>query len=300
MPEISDLKNPATYETNPALFLDQAILLARASELAYETDPGYVQSVLNVRNVSLFPTEDDPTATTKGFSVHQDTVSVLAFQGSFSTGDWVSNARFATDPFLFDEWGHVHRGFYSALLDCLTKVIPQFIESSGDSTIWLTGHSRGGAIAILAAAYIKSKFHRKVNVMTYGQPMVGTSKFCRTYNNDLGGSTFRFIAQGDPVPSLPGFSYEHCGKPKKIKRDAVLEGFGVRAPSSLTIDDEEADTLEEKQAEELMDSLASGAEPSQQRGVNEGFFGGSNGRFEAHKMVSYIRGLEAIKTAQRV
>jgi len=297
MSNLTSLSTPVTYESNPGQFLDQAIFLARASEMAYENDPRYAESVLKVKGIQLFPALEDLNATTKALFFSQDDVSVLSFQGSFSASDWASNARFVTDPFVFEGWGNVHRGFYAALLDCLPRLIPRFLESSGSGTIWLTGHSRGGAIAVLAAAYIKARFDRAVNVMTYGQPMAGTSVFCKMYNRYLNDSTFRFIAQRDPVPSLPGVVYEHCGKPKKIRRDAVLEGFASRGPGVLSIDDEEANPMDRTEASELMDQLASGSVELNQRGVNEGLFRGATGLFEPHKMVNYITCLESIKAA---
>jgi triacylglycerol lipase len=298
MSDLTSLRNPTTYEINPSLFLDQAIFLARVSEMAYEADPLYAESVLKVKGIQWFPSLDDLNATTKAIFFSQKDVSVLSFQGSFSASDWASNARFVTAPFLFEGWGNVHQGFYDSLLDCIPRLIPRFLESSGSGTIWLTGHSRGGAIAVLAAAYIKAKFDRAVNVMTYGQPMAATSVFCKMYNRYLNDSTFRFITQGDPVPSLPGVVYEHCGKPKKIKREAVLEGFASRGPGALSIDDEEANPMDRTEASELMDRLASGSVELNQPGVDEGLFRGASGLFEPHKMVSYITGLESIKAAK--
>jgi triacylglycerol lipase len=294
MPNLIDLRTPATYEKNPLLFLNQAIFLAKASEMAYEEDAEYAKNVLEVTEISSFPQADELNARTKGIFFSQDDVSVLSFQGSYSAYDWGSNSRFDVQPFLFKDWGNVHTGFYSALLDCLTSVVPKFIESSGSNTIWLTGHSRGGAVALLAAAYIQAKYHLSVNVMTYGQPMVGTFKFCETYNQYLRESTIRFIAQRDVVPSLPAVFYRHCGKPKKIKRDAVLEGFGTDRQVGLSIDDEEATVLDQKEAENLMDRLSSLGDEPERRGVQEGFTTGKIDWLEAHRMVNYTNGLESI------
>lgn len=87
MSDLTCLRTPATYESNPSLFLDQAIFLARASEMAYEDDPRYAESVLKVNGIQLFPALEDLNATTKALFFSQDDVSVLSFQGSFSASD---------------------------------------------------------------------------------------------------------------------------------------------------------------------------------------------------------------------
>lgn len=45
----------------------------------------------------------------------------------------------------------------------------------------VTGHSLGGALAILAAADIKSVGHKVDEVYTFGQPRVGNVAFSKWY-----------------------------------------------------------------------------------------------------------------------
>jgi predicted lipase len=43
--------------------------------------------------------------------------------------------------------------------------------------IFVTGHSLGGALAVIAALDLKLSLNVKVTVYTYGQPRVGNAKF---------------------------------------------------------------------------------------------------------------------------
>lgn len=75
--------------------------------------------------------------------------------------------------------------------------------------LYLTGHSLGGALAIVTAAllfvdprlaYLREKLR---GVYTYGQPMVGHQDFKDRFERDLGKMLFRHVYRKDVVPSLP-------------------------------------------------------------------------------------------------
>src|SRR5690606_37727833 len=68
----------------------------------------------------------------------------------------------------------------------------------------LTGHSLGGALAVLATAVLKIGLRMPVaGVYTYGQPRVGDAEFCRVYDQVLKDITFRYVNDADVVPHLP-------------------------------------------------------------------------------------------------
>ena len=50
------------------------------------------------------------------------------------------------------------------------------VDLHGINSVTFTGHSLGGAIAQLAAAFFtKHHYHLKINCVTFGSPQVGTS-----------------------------------------------------------------------------------------------------------------------------
>lgn len=104
---------------------------------------------------------------------------------------------------------------------------PQPLTEEGDApagqleALYITGHSLGGALAVLAAALIYSE--RQLaglrpllkGVYTYGQPMVGGPTFARHFDEKFGKKLFRHIYGNDIVPRLPPITtgkFAHFGQ----------------------------------------------------------------------------------------
>ncbi|WP_437951219.1 lipase family protein [Sorangium sp. So ce296] len=75
--------------------------------------------------------------------------------------------------------------------------------------LYLTGHSLGGALAVITAALILeapwlARFRSKLRgVYTYGQPLIGLQDFKDRFERELGPMLFRHVYRNDVVPSLP-------------------------------------------------------------------------------------------------
>ncbi|WP_159396851.1 lipase family protein [Sorangium cellulosum] len=95
----------------------------------------------------------------------------------------------------------------------ITDAIPE--EKELLPSLYITGHSLGGALAVLAAALLYAQADAGVfgrdrrqvrswirGVYTYGQPMVGDAAFA-SMNGDLGKKLFRHVYRRDIVPRLP-------------------------------------------------------------------------------------------------
>ena len=72
-----------------------------------------------------------------------------------------------------------------------------------NALIYVTGHSLGGAIAVLTAAELSlEKYdYNLATVYTYGKPRVGNKKFASWFDDRLDG--FRIIHNKDIVPANP-------------------------------------------------------------------------------------------------
>ena len=144
---------------------------------------------------------------------------VLAFRGTIGLGegllgylDWLNNFQASR---VSDEWlGNVHFGFHSALFnqatsenlwESLWRVMLRLQQENAlaGKKLYLTGHSKGGALAVLAAARMKKELGIAPDaVFTYESPRAGTVDFARRYAA-LGIPTYRFENRGDIVPHLP-------------------------------------------------------------------------------------------------
>jgi hypothetical protein len=112
-----------------------------------------------------------------------------------------------------------HDGFIKALASIWDPLL-EAVESErkkNDRPIWITGHSLGGALALLAAWRFKRKFVPIHQIYTFGAPMVGNAETAEAIDREMPDRIFRYVNNEDPVPKLPTLSllanaYSHCQK----------------------------------------------------------------------------------------
>ncbi|KAK3254293.1 hypothetical protein CYMTET_36489, partial [Cymbomonas tetramitiformis] len=115
----------------------------------------------------------------------------------------------------------VHLGFFlahNAINAEMQRIVLELIIQRPTANILFTGHSLGGALALLAAmetACGGERLQRKISLATFGMPRVGNHEFADLANL-LVPHFVRVVNNKDLVTSLPktsttGFSYKHCG-----------------------------------------------------------------------------------------
>ncbi len=149
---------------------------------------------------------------------HQDYV-VAAFRGTDELIDWLDNIKAFS---IKGPLGKVHSGFYNALLDVWErqqmweriKVLRKRGEGEAKRPLWLTGHSLGGAMATLAAAWLAERKLPLYGVYTFGQPRCGDENFQVAFDAKLKERFFRFQNRNDIVTRVPAriMGYEHVGR----------------------------------------------------------------------------------------
>lgn len=108
--------------------------------------------------------------------------TALAFQGSRDLKDWLRNLNygFTRSPGLP---GRVHRGFAEAhsiwAKQWLEKAM--FHGAKESSSVIVTGHSHGAALATLAA-YQLANAGMNVKLFTFGSPVVGDKAFAEAFH----------------------------------------------------------------------------------------------------------------------
>ena len=151
---------------------------------------------------------------------------LLAFRGTEGLfrkpADWLTNLDLALTtmdwlPSQEDGQPMVHRGFLRAYESIRPGLIAAFTEIE-PAHVYVTGHSLGGALAILAALDIRMQFPG-INVAMYnfGSPRVGDPLFAHFYDK-LVLNSYRVVHDGDRSPEQPHEGYQHVGKLHVLNR----------------------------------------------------------------------------------
>lgn len=196
-----------------------AYWLARAAELAYSrisednfaSDKNVILNQLKswsdgFQDVAVF----DKNSTQGFVAKHRDLI-IVAFRGSDEWQDWLDNLNLPAIP---HNLGRVHRGFQMALEDVWFEML-ETVKSFKDNyqTLWITGHSLGGALATLAAAEQVVEDRPFNGVYTFGQPRCVDREMARNINLEAKSRIFRFQNNNDIITRVPQriMGYSHVG-----------------------------------------------------------------------------------------
>jgi hypothetical protein len=120
--------------------------------------------------------------------------------------DWIDDLDATkTNPFSYCTSCEVHKGFwdsYMALKPQIEAALAGLGAGSGTS-IAITGHSLGAAMAALAAFDLHHAGFQIQTMYTFGEPRVGDSTFASTFESALPGVLNRVTHYKDIVPHLP-------------------------------------------------------------------------------------------------
>lgn len=203
--------------------LPVAVLLAHASETGYYTSQDQAKSWAKANGFTKGATCFNESSV-QGFWCVEKDVALLAFRGSQNIADWIRNIRVM--PWLH-KWGLVHKGFLDGVND-VESYLQQFAAAAKQvKYVWVTGHSLGGAMAVIAAAWLKIN-GIAATVYTFGQPTLAFNDFAQRFAMELPGKYVRFVNQNDIVPQIPPF-YRHFGMVKRIVRPGVLESVHLES-----------------------------------------------------------------------
>jgi triacylglycerol lipase len=200
-----------------AAFADQfdrgnARFLALASAAAYRPKPR-----LNL-NPPCEPLCIESAATSTRVLIWRLADNVIAaFRGTADLRNWLTDLDC---EFVLENDCRIHAGFARALESVREKTLAGIFQAAqtcqGRPRLWLTGHSLGGALAMLFAWRVVERYRRLPfsGVYTFGQPRVGNAVFRDRYHDSgLRGLTFRVVHSADIVPHVPFLLglYRHAG-----------------------------------------------------------------------------------------
>jgi len=150
--------------------------------------------------------------------------TIIAFAGSdpLELEDWITDFMALPSPTA------LHSGFERALGTVWSKLQQLIAQPNAQNgkTLFFTGHSLGGALAILAAERTKRELQAQATaVYTFGSPRTGVADFFDKYTPSLGNSTFRLVHGTDIVPTVPPAlpsGFRHVGQAIICKTDGFF------------------------------------------------------------------------------
>lgn len=136
---------------------------------------------------------------------------IVAFRGTLppafnwdSFFDWLEDFMVPTTSNV-NLPGEVHEGFLFSLTLLQGGIMDaiQQLDPNGSLPVYITGHSKGGGIAPIAAMYFRNVYHLNVTqTMTFAGPNCGNGDFQNAYN-DTFPNHIRYENYLDIVPLLP-------------------------------------------------------------------------------------------------
>ena len=192
------------FESTTEFRVVNAWWLAELSLLSYVQDEAFARTALSRMGDAELIERDGMAA----LILHRDEHDLVAFRGTDDLQDLLRDL----DVRLVEEGpGKVHRGFRDAL-DLVWNEIRERLEQR---PVWLSGHSLGAALAVIAASRLDSA----QAVYTFGAPRIAD----RAFGDSMTVPTYRVVNNNDIVTRMPPpIAYQHFGQLEYFDRDGVL------------------------------------------------------------------------------
>lgn len=197
-------------QTNPVMAMD--LQLARLSELVYLDEP---QLELQLPAFLLSGRLRSVGADTQYLYARGAEYDVLICRGTEGKlADIQTDVQYRLQQWPADSQNNAHLGFSNQAELILADLKEQQPNAGLERPVWITGHSLGGALAVLLALQLsKISGFRLAGLVTFGQPKVGDAQLTQAITQQLLPFYRRYVNQRDIVPKLPPLpEYRHSGQ----------------------------------------------------------------------------------------
>lgn len=142
--------------------------------------------------------------------------ALVAFRGTKTPAEWLADVDAAPVPYLpVDDAGLVHMGF-QLVYEHIRANVAQLLgaKCQGAQRVLVTGHSLGGAVAVLSGFDIARNLHftKAPELYTFAGPRVGAPDFAASFDAAIP-VCCRVVNFMDVVPQVPlPPLYQHVGQ----------------------------------------------------------------------------------------
>ncbi len=145
---------------------------------------------------------------------------VIAIRGTAGLADALTDLHCGVT--VGPNWTPVHSGF-NRTFETIKPQLAAILSKAGGRPVHCVGHSLGGALATLAANWIKAQYKVPVKLYTFGSPRVGLNPFAIKTETRLDG-IYRAVHRSDPVPMVPVWPFVHAGSEYRLSTCVSLVG----------------------------------------------------------------------------
>ena len=168
---------------------------------------------------------DDKGVSVSALFYMDETRAVIAVRGTQETKDFEIDADALQVKPDYGIKGEVHKGFYAQANTIIADGrFKSFLFNIEGRELYVTGHSLGGAVATILAAYFFEQGYKPL-LYTFGSPRVGNTAFTQYYNDKF--THFRHVNDFDIIPVLPGRVLDgNLDKLMTTAYKAQIRGYG--------------------------------------------------------------------------
>jgi len=224
-------------------------------ELIHNTETIDLGEILSSIDIGQFFMVERSSVVVVAIKVHK--VIFISFRGTQNLYDWFTNLNISkSSPYPNkNNTAYFHKGFHRAVASCIEEVNSNIIKKFGsENTIYVTGHSLGGAMAAIFHALVNKKIGdclffdiKSTSILlgmdvhnnflssnacyTFGMPRFGNFAAMQHFNNP-----FHIYNKDDIVPCVPPkfLGYHDCLMEYCLTDNSQIDHSNVKGSSFMS------------------------------------------------------------------
>jgi triacylglycerol lipase len=192
------------FQLTSAFSPQQAYLMLLAAFLSH-MDAASIEHQLQRWGFSNYRLLGPDSRGAYGYIAEHERFVLIAFRGTETALGGQRNTELLLQPAAaLGIPGSVHSGYQALIRNMHDDILAMLVQSSSAAKpIFVTGHSLGGALAIIEAMALHGAGYPIAAVYGFGHPRVGDEIFRQTVGQNLGGRYYRIDTPEDVAPHVP-------------------------------------------------------------------------------------------------